>query len=80
MDRDEVLAILQRRPVAEHILTVLREHQGEKLRFRNIKTEMMKHHWIHSDAGIVFGYNWLISVGLVKREGRFMWAVEDDGT
>jgi hypothetical protein len=68
------------RPVAEHIMIVLIEHKkkgGKGLRFRDIKIEMLKKGWLHSDAGIVHNYQYLVEKGLVKRDGLY-YSIPDE--
>ena len=68
---------LHRRPVAEHVLAVLTEHKSEELRFCDIKLAMIQKGWLHCDAQIVHSYQWLIEVGLVKKNG-FYYSIIDD--
>lgn len=46
------------RIVADHIFIVLKNNK-EGLRFRNIKIEMIKKEWIHSDTSIIQNCHWL---------------------
>lgn len=56
------------RIVADHILTVLKEIK-KNLRFRDIKIEMAKKGWIHSDTSINQNCHWLINCEKIIKEG-----------
>ena len=61
---------LQNRPVAEHILTVLKEHRGKGLCFADIKYELMRHGWFHVDSSISLTNKWLVQNGLIIQVGE----------
>ena len=64
---------LQRKPVAEHILTVLKEHRGKGLTFADIKLELMRHGWFHVDSSISLTNKWLVQNGLIKQVGEMVY-------
>ncbi|MGA3110881.1 MAG: hypothetical protein ABSE15_02470 [Candidatus Bathyarchaeia archaeon] len=67
---DEEMSQLQNRPVAEHILTVLKEHRGKGLCFADVKYELMRHGWFHVDSSISLTNKWLVQNGLIMKVGE----------
>lgn len=66
MEIDQKRLALQKRPTAEHILIVLKEHKangGTGMRFKDIKLELLRHGWVHVDCAISQNNHWLVGHG-----------------
>ncbi len=64
---DEIRIKMQRRPVAYHIMTVVKENKNEDLCFSKIKRLMTAKGWIHDDSNISKSIAWLEEIGYIKR-------------
>jgi hypothetical protein len=73
---DKAWISLQRRPCAEHILTVLKEQKGEQMRFCDIKRALASKGWIHVDSGISHNIHWLADNGFIMQNDRYFYYQE----